>query len=120
MSIKKLEFHYYDEEEFENFLNSLPKKQRVKFVEIISKVEEYGFYISSRQRWTRKIEGQINLLEIRSKFSTNIIRAPYFHSSNGNYVVTHGFVKKSQKMPKTELDKALLRRKSYEERYGRN
>ncbi|QYN53446.1 type II toxin-antitoxin system RelE/ParE family toxin [Lactobacillus panisapium] len=33
-------------------------------------------------------------------------------------MITHGFKKKSQKMPKKELDKALLRRKLYEQKYG--
>ncbi|WP_288568307.1 type II toxin-antitoxin system RelE/ParE family toxin [uncultured Lactobacillus sp.] len=47
-----------------------------------------------------------------------MVRAPFFKSSNGNYVITHGFRKKSQNMPKSELDKALKRKKRYEEKYG--
>lgn len=113
------EFEYYDWDEFTNFLEKLPNKQRVKFVSTISKVEDKGFYIASRQKWTKKITGQVNLLEIRSKFSNNIIRAPFFKSSNGKYVITHGFKKKSQKMPKVELEKALDRKRLYEEKYGR-
>lgn len=116
--MKKVEFHYYDEQEFEEFLDDLPEKQMIKFAETIKNVEEQGFAIASRQRWTRKISGQVNLLEIRSKFASNIVRAPYFHSSNGQYVVTHGFKKKSQKMPQKELDKALRRRAIYEEEHG--
>ena len=116
--MKKVEFNYYDEQEFEKFLDDLPVKQLIKFTETIKNVEEHGFAIASRQRWTRKIKGQINLLEIRSKFSSNIVRAPYFHSSNGNYVVTHGFKKKSEKMPSKELEKALKRKKMYEDKYG--
>ncbi|MGN1284310.1 MAG: type II toxin-antitoxin system RelE/ParE family toxin [Candidatus Limosilactobacillus intestinavium] len=116
--MNRFEFEYYDWDEFEAFLEALPDKERVKFTTTIAKVENKGFYVASRQRWTRKIDGQINLLEIRSKFSTNIVRAPYFKSKNGNYVITHGFKKKSQKMPQVELDKALKRRKLYEERHG--
>ncbi|WP_236694824.1 helix-turn-helix domain-containing protein [Lactobacillus kefiranofaciens] len=33
-------------------------------------------------------------------------------------MVTHGFKKKSEKMPQKELEKALKRRKLYEEKYG--
>ena len=116
--MKKIEFQYYDEKESEEFLDSLPVKQMIKFATTIKNVEEQGFAIASRQEWTKKITGQINLLEIRSKFSSNIIRAPYFHSSNGNYVITHGFKKKSQKMPRKELEKALLRKTLYEKQYG--
>lgn len=112
------EFEYYDWDEFEDFLWSLQDKERVKFAETIEKVENQGFYVAARQKWTRKIDGQVNLLEIRSKFSSNIVRAPYFKSSNGKYVITHGFKKKSQKMPRTELNKALERRRLYEEQYG--
>lgn len=89
----------------------------IKFAETIKNVEDQGFAVASRQRWTRKLKGQVNLLEIRSKFSSNIVRAPYFHSSNGQYVVTHGFKKKSEKMPQKELEKALKRKKLYEEKY---
>lgn len=114
------EFEYYDWNEFVNFLEDLPVKERVKFASTIAKIENRGFYVAAKQRWTRKISGKINLLEIRSKFSSNIVRAPYFRSSNDKYVITHGFRKKSQKMPKKELDKALERRRLYEERYGVN
>lgn len=79
-----------------------------------------GIGVASRQRWTRKIVGYINLFEIRSRFSSNIIRASYFHSSNGAYVITHGFVKKSEKMPVREIEKALYRRDIYERKYGVN
>lgn len=48
------------------------------------------------------------------------VRVPYFHSSNGKYVITHGFRKKSEKTPEKEIEKALLRRKNYEEKYGVN
>lgn len=116
--MKRFEFSYYDKDEFSAFLISLPNKQRAKFAKTISKVEDYGFYIASRQKWTKKIEGYINLLEVRSKFSSDIIRALYFHSSNGKYVITHGFVKKGQKTPLKEIDKALYRRKIYEDKYG--
>lgn len=40
------------------------------------------------------------------------------NQKNGKYVITHTFKKKTQKMPKIELEKALKRRKSYEEEHG--
>lgn len=107
------EFEYYDWNEFSTFLKALPLKERTKFAGTIAKIEDQGLYVAARQRWTRKIDGQIHLLEIRSKFSSNIVRAPFFKSSD----ITHGFKKKSQKMPKKELDKALKRRELYEKKY---
>ena len=97
------EFEYYDWNEFSTFLKALPLKERTKFAGTIAKIEDQGLYVAARQRWTRKIDGQIHLLEIRSKFSSNIVRAPFFKSSDGKYVITHGFKKKSQKMPKKRV-----------------
>ena len=111
------EFEYYDWNEFSTFLKALPLKERTKFAGTIAKIEDQGLYVAARQRWTRKIDGQIHLLEIRLKFSSNIVRATFLKSSDGKYVITHGFKKKSQKMPKKELDKALKRRELYEKKY---
>lgn len=118
--MKKFEFKYYDEKEFEDFLDSLPTKEMEKLIVRISNIEEAGFGISSRQRWTKKLAGYVNLLEIRSNFSSDIIRALFFHSINGEYVITHAFKKKSQKTPLQEINKALKRMKDYENINGRN
>ena len=47
-----------------------------------------------------------NLFEIRSKVGSNIQRALYFHVHNGNYLITHGFTKKTNKTPKREIEHA--------------
>lgn len=51
--MKKIEFDYYDWDEFEHFLNHLPTKDAVKLVTIIRKIETYGLLIAERQRWTK-------------------------------------------------------------------
>ncbi|QNQ82232.1 type II toxin-antitoxin system RelE/ParE family toxin [Lactobacillus sp. PV037] len=116
--MKKFEFSYYNEKEFEEFLDKLPVKEMEKLILRISNIEEAGFRISSRQKWTKKLVGYVNLLEIRSNFSNDIIRALFFHSSTGQYVITHAFKKKSQKTPLSEINKALSRMKDYEKKNG--
>lgn len=120
--MKKIEFEFYDIDEFVSFIkNKLSEKEKVKFLTTISKIEENGIMIASRQKWTKKISGQINLLEIRSKFSSNIVRALYFKSKQNNkYVITNYFKKKTQKTPQVEIDKALSRKRIYEERNNSN
>ncbi|WP_288567879.1 hypothetical protein [uncultured Lactobacillus sp.] len=43
------EFDYYDWDEFEEFLENLQTKERIKFATTIAKVEDKGFLIASRQ-----------------------------------------------------------------------
>ena len=55
--MKSFEFSYYNEKEFEEFLDNLSIKEMQKFTETIKNVEEKGFAVSSRMLWTKKIEG---------------------------------------------------------------
>lgn len=100
--------------EFEDFLDSLPEKDAVKLLAVIEKIEKYGIPIASRNKWVKKLEN--NLYEIRSKVSSNIQRALYFHVANNRYVITHGFTKKTDKTPENEKNRARkIRRKIMEE-----
>lgn len=63
--------------------------------------------------WVKKIDSDI--FEIRSKVSSNIQRALYFHVSNNRYVITHGLTKKTQKPPKSEIKRAKTIKKEFEE-----
>ena len=111
-------FDYYDWDEYFDFVRNLPLKERTKLVNRVITIEHKGLYFSSKQKWTRKMSGYVNLLEIRSNFSSNIIRVLFFKSSNGKYVITNAFKKKSQKTPREEINKALRRRRIYEGKYG--
>lgn len=106
--MKQLHFDAYTSEDgtsqFRDFLESLPPKDRAKLLATIEKVEEYGLIEATRQRWVRHLEGAI--WEIRSQFANNIQRACYFHADCDCYVITHGFTKKTQKTPPSEIRKA--------------
>ncbi|WP_245573129.1 type II toxin-antitoxin system RelE/ParE family toxin [Jeotgalicoccus psychrophilus] len=54
-----------------------------------------------------------NLYEIRCQFSNNIQRAVYFHMEDNQYVMTHGFTKKTQRTPPNEIKKAKRLRRRY-------
>ena len=90
--------------EFEEFYNSLPTKDRNKLRATIDMIEEAGIQASIQLEWVKKLDSEI--YEIRSKISSNIQRALYFHVRNNQYIITHGFTKKTQKTPTKEIIKA--------------
>lgn len=95
------------------FLDSLPEKDAVKLLAVIEKTEKYGIPITARNKWVKKLEN--NLYEIRSKVSSNIQRALYFHVVDNRYVITHGFTKKTDKTPENEKNRAREIRKKFME-----
>ena len=109
--MKKIEFSYYDWNEFKNFLDQLSDKDAAKLIATIQNIETYGLIISERQQWIKKIES--NLYEIRSQRSSNIQRAIYFQVQGTKYVITNAFTKKSQKTPESEKKIARNRRNQF-------
>ena len=57
--------------------------------------------------------------EIRCKVGNNITRIMYFFYYEGKIILTNGFVKKTQKTPKKEIDLAKERRKDFIERVNK-
>lgn len=68
--------------------------------------------------WVKKIDNEI--FEIRSKVSSNIQRALYFHVVGNRYIITHGFTKKTQKTPASEIKHAKELKKEFEENNNGN
>ena len=97
--------------EFEDYLDSLPDKDAEKLLAVITAVEDHGLPVSARMKWTKKLED--DLYELRSKQGSDIQRAIFFQKVRAEYLITHGFTKKSQKTPKTEIEHAKAMRKSY-------
>ena len=97
--IKKPKFEFYTrptgKNEFIGFLQSLPIKDKQKLLAIINMVQEHGLLVAQRMEWVKKVDDDI--FEIRSKVSSNIQRALYFHVTDERYIITHGFTKKTQK-----------------------
>jgi phage-related protein len=52
--------------------------------------------------------------ELRITFAGNISRIFYFFYDRTNIIMTNGFVKKTQKTPREEIEKAKERKKKYE------
>lgn len=101
--------------EFEEFYNSLPVKDRNKLRATIEMIEEAGIQAAIQLEWVKKLDSEIN--EIRSKVSSNIQRALYFHVKNNQYIITHEFTKKTQKTPIKEIERAKQIKYEFEEEY---
>ncbi|WEV42952.1 type II toxin-antitoxin system RelE/ParE family toxin [Lactobacillus sp. ESL0684] len=98
-------------DEFLEFFISLSEKDKGKLAAQIDKIQSHGLEIAIRLEWVKKLDK--NLYEIRSKVSSNIQRAVYFHVEDNQYMITHGFTKKTQKTPKREIEHAKVIRAEY-------
>jgi len=93
-----------------DFINSLPKKVQEK-IEYVLFTVTVAYRIPSK--FFEYITGTDGLYEIRVEFESNIYRI-FCCFDEGNLVVLfNGFQKKSQKTPKSEIDKALKIKEEY-------
>lgn len=95
------------------FIDSQDKKMKSKIHIVINLLEEYGTNLP------RKVSKHLTkgIFELRIEQSSNITRILYFFVSGDKAILTNGFLKKTNKTPKVEINKAILRRKDYLERY---
>ena len=81
--------------EFEEFYNSLPNKDRNKIRATIDMIEEVGILPAIQLEWIKKLDTEI--YEIRSKVSSNIQRALYFHVKTINILLHMDLQKRLKK-----------------------
>ena len=94
------------------FLDSLEPKLLAKTLKSIDLLEKNGPLL--RGDFSKYVGDGI--FELRTKLGSDITRVMYFFVSGKKIVLTNGFVKKSQKTPKRELEKAKRFKKDYERR----
>ena len=96
------------------FLEELSVKERAKIFACIEKlVELKSSGIQPKENLSKYLEDGI--FEIRVTFKNRISRSLYFYESEKQIIFTHGFVKKSSKTPKNEIEKAKTIRKLWRE-----
>ena len=88
--------------EFQEFLDSLKPVEKQKLVTVIAKTQKFGLQVAARQMWIRKISDGIFEL----------------HGEGPRDVITHGFTKKTQKTPGSELNHAKELRTEYYDNLG--
>lgn len=85
-----------------DFLDSLEPKMNAKMVGLMEILEEKGY--SLREPYSAPLEDGI--FELRAVQGSNISRALFFFYIEGRIVFTHGFIKKTQKTPRAQIDLA--------------
>jgi phage-related protein len=100
----------------EEFLDSLPGKQAQKIVWVLRLVEELE---AVPAQYLKKLGGTEDLWEIRAQQGSDTFRLLGFFEPPGVLVLTHGFAKKSEKLPRREIDVAEARRREHLERRSR-
>lgn len=99
----------------EEFINALDVKMSAKVYRLLMMIAENGPEL--REPYSKHLDDGI--FELRAKVGSDISRVLYFFFVGHRVIVTNGFIKKTQKTPKAEIDKARAYRKAYIEREGK-
>jgi phage-related protein len=106
--VEQMQFQveFYDTEDgrtpTQEFLDSLEPKMNAKMVGLMEILEEKGY--SLREPYSAPLEDGI--FELRAVQGSNISRALFFFYVEGRIVITHGFIKKTQKTPRAQIELA--------------
>lgn len=96
----------------EEFMDSLDDKMASKLIGLMDILEERGTEL--RKPYSKYLEDGI--FELRCQQGSNITRVLYFFYIDKRIIITNGFIKKKQKMPKKELKLAKKRRADWLDR----
>lgn len=114
--MKRFEVIFYENDNgecpVEEFLSTLNIKMRAKIIGLLDILEEKGNLL--REPYSKHLSDGI--FELRCKQGSDITRVLYFFYYEGKIVLTNGLVKKTQKLPATEIRLAKERRDRFIER----
>ena len=95
-----------------DFIKGLNKDMRSKAFHDIEVLEQYGNTL--REPYSKYIKDGV--FELRIKYASDISRIFYFFYVGNKIILTNGFIKKTQKTPIKEIEKALSYKKDYQRR----
>lgn len=98
-----------------DFLRTLDPKMKAKMFRTIDLLEKNG--IKLREPYSSHIGDGI--FELRAKQGSDISRVLYFFFVGNSAILTNGFIKKTQKTPKREIELAKKYKTDYERRYSK-
>ncbi len=111
--MQEFEIIFYDKpdgtEPVKEFLDSLDVKMRAKMLRTVLLLAENGTQL--REPYSKPLDDGI--FELRAKVGSDISRVLYFFMIGKKVILTNGFVKKTQKTPNAEIEKAKQYRKEY-------
>ena len=92
-----------------NYLDSIDKKMRAKMLRTIGLLETNGNMLG--MPYSEYLDDGI--FELRSKQGSDISRVLYFFCIGRKIILTHGFTKKTNKVPRSEIETAKKYRTIY-------
>lgn len=114
----KFEVEFYEKKDgnqpAKEFILSQEKKMIAKTLDMIKLLQDNGYQL--REPYSKALEDGI--FELRIKLGSNISRIMYFFYVDQHIILTNGFIKKTQKTPRREIEKAMEYREDYLSRKG--
>lgn len=111
--MQEFEIIFYDKEDgtepAKDFILSLDIKMRAKMLRTVEMLKKNG----NRLREPESKPLGDGIMELRAKVGSDISRVLYFFVIGQKAVLTNGFIKKTQKTPKSEIEKAKRYRDDY-------
>jgi len=97
---------------FEEFVLSLPINERAKVFETINYfIELKNQNLPIKESLSKYLEDGI--FELRTAFARRIAKSVYFYQKGAKIILTHGFIKKTEKTPRKEIERAKELRTFY-------
>ena len=116
LTLRMREINFYETESGKSpvidFLNSLTGKQAQKITWVLELVEETSII---PKQYFKKLINTEDIWEVRITFAGDIFRLLGFFEEDGNFIITNGFAKKTQKTPQKEIKLAEDRRRNQNE-----
>ena len=113
MSVEEFKALFYKKtdgtEPAKEFLNRLDKKMRAKMARTIAIFESIGTDL--RAPYSKHLDDGI--FEFRAQVGNDISRVLYFFIVDRRVILTHGFIKKTEKTPPSEIERAKQYRTDY-------
>ncbi len=108
---RKIVFYKTDSNrcQVKEFLDKLPSKVAQKVVWVLKLIEDLDRVPSS---YFKKLEGT-DIWECRIKFASNTYRILGFFTNENTIILTHGFMKKTEKIPQREIEITQICKKNY-------
>lgn len=91
------------------FIEAQPLKMKTKIYKTIGLLEDFGSKL--RKPYSESLGDGI--LELRTQIGSDITRVLYFFIAGQKAILTHGFIKKTEKTPPEEKERAKKYRKDY-------
>ena len=116
MVLFEIEFYQLSNgrEPAKEFLMGLEVKIRAKMADTISLLQDNGYEL--REPYSKHLADGI--FELRAKVGSDATRVLYFFYVDRRIILTNGFVKKTQKTPVGEIEKAKRYRTDFLKRHG--